>query len=205
MLNVFIFGLCFLSFNGINANVSERISKLESQNTRLRERLHDHIKTYNGLLQMYVDKTSHVNYADPDTRQRRDCHTRPSPIAFHALMSQSIFPLGAKQILQYDDVITNVGNAYDKFTGIFQAPIGGVYEFVATMWSREGYHMDYEMLHNGIDVCYGQAGKTNQTMGVCVSVLSIASGDRVWVRNHATGSVYVNGHGYPAFSGHLVA
>ncbi|XP_033749278.1 uncharacterized protein LOC117333966 [Pecten maximus] len=83
-----------------------------------------------------------------------ECHTKPSPVAFHALMTDSIFPVGAKQIIQYDDVITNVGNAYDKYTGIFQAPIGGAYEFIATMWSREGYHMDYEMLHNGNDGCF---------------------------------------------------
>ncbi|XP_033750030.1 caprin-2-like [Pecten maximus] len=204
MWNVLIFGICFLSMSGIEANVSERISKLERQNIRLREKLQGHISTYNSFLQLYVDQTTNVKHVDPDTRQRRECHTKPSPVAFHALMTDSIFPVGAKQIIQYDDVITNVGNAYDKYTGIFQAPIGGAYEFIATMWSREGYHMDYEMLHNGNDVCYGNAGPTNQTMGVCVSVLELLSGDRVWIRNRGTGSVYVNGQGYPAFSGHLI-
>jgi len=123
---------------------------------------------------------------------------------FHARLTNAIYPIGTNQIVNYDAVVTNVGNGYDSFTGLFRAPVAGFYEFIATMWSSDGNFLEYEMVRNGVDMCYGRASETNQTMGTCVSMIQLAEGDRVWVRHLNGVGTYANGEEFPSFVGHLI-
>lgn len=125
-------------------------------------------------------------------------------MVFHARLQNAIYPIGTNQIIAYEDVVTNIGGGYDSFTGLFRAPVGGVYEFIATMWSSDGNYLEFEMVRNGVDMCYGRASLSNQTMGTCVSMIELASGDRVWVRHLGGRGAYANGFEYPSFVGHLI-
>ncbi|VDI43276.1 Hypothetical predicted protein [Mytilus galloprovincialis] len=55
------------------------------------------------------------------------------PIAFMAGLSQTIVNPTSGQHLIFDQVITNVGNAYRDLHGIFTAPVGGYYSFTLNM------------------------------------------------------------------------
>ena len=46
--------------------------------------------------------------------------------------------LGEHSILVFDDVVFNVGDGYDPHTGIFTAPVSGVYSFFLTQMSSDG-------------------------------------------------------------------
>lgn len=55
-------------------------------------------------------------------------------VAFHAKLKNPISSLSPNQIIKnqiikYDDVITNIGEGYDRTTGKFTAPMDGVYSF----------------------------------------------------------------------------
>jgi hypothetical protein len=58
------------------------------------------------------------------------CFTTPPPeaarIAFYAVLTHDL-SLGQHQTVEYDKVITNVGNAYDSRHGHFISPVKGVY------------------------------------------------------------------------------
>ncbi|KAG5266315.1 hypothetical protein AALO_G00229610 [Alosa alosa] len=58
---------------------------------------------------------------------------RPSNVAFSTSFSvktdKHIGPLKTDTTLLFDLVFTNVGNAYDTTTGLFTAPLKGVYQF----------------------------------------------------------------------------
>lgn len=133
-----------------------------------------------------------------------NCSNSHSPVIFQARLSSSIYPLGSNQIITYDSTVINLGSAYDTLTGIFDAPVGGLYQFMATMWSHDGYNLDFQMMFNGHEVCAGRTTSTNQSMGICSAILQIPSGGRVFVRHKKTSSRYAQGANYAEFAGHLI-
>ncbi|XP_078313066.1 complement C1q-like protein 2 [Crassostrea virginica] len=137
-------------------------------------------------------------------RKSRAANCSASPIVFQARLSSTIYPLGANQIIAYDSIVTNEGNAYDTLTGMFEATVTGLYQFMATMWSNDGYNVDFQMIYNGAEVCAGRTTTTNQSMGICSAILQIPTGGRVFVRHKGTSGNYALGGNYAVFAGHLI-
>jgi hypothetical protein len=71
--------------------------------------------------------------------------TTPSPsiskVAFSAILTTPL-ALGEHQIVEYDKVLTNIGNGYDSRHGHFTAPIKAVYLFSCSMMNIEGKDRD---------------------------------------------------------------
>ncbi|XP_041634950.1 complement C1q-like protein 3 [Cheilinus undulatus] len=117
-----------------------------------------------------------------------------------------IGPFETDTILIYKTVITNIGNAYDPVTGIFTAPVAGVYYFtfffltggeltthVVLMKNSQvtflslDFHTEHDMADNGGNAIF----------------LQLQPGDQVYMR--LTASTHVFGGDYvTTFSGSLV-
>lgn len=123
---------------------------------------------------------------------------------FQAHLQNSIYPIGYNQIVTYDHIVTNEGSAYDALTGMFEATSSGLYQFIATMWSNNGYNIDFEIMLNGAEVCAGRTTTTNQSMGVCSAILQVPAGGRVFVRHKSNTGNYAKGDNYAVFAGHLI-
>lgn len=137
-------------------------------------------------------------------RRATNCSNPHRPVVFQARLSSTIYPLGSNQIITYDSTVINEGNAYDTLTGMFEANVGGLYQFMATMWSNNGYNVDFQMIFNGAEVCAGRTTTTNQSMGICSAILQIPDGGRVFVRHKGTSGNYARGGNYAEFAGHLI-
>jgi hypothetical protein len=72
-------------------------------------------------------------------------------------------------IVEYDKVITNVGNAYDSRHGHFISPVKGVYLMSFTAKNRIRGAVDIEMVRNGVRVAHSFGGSTLFNIGTSIS------------------------------------
>ncbi|KAK3105901.1 hypothetical protein FSP39_008126 [Pinctada imbricata] len=112
--------------------------------------------------------------------------------------------LGDKQIIDFDKITTNVGNAFDNATSMFTAPMNGVYVFEVVVGTNGQSTTDLEIVKNGAHLkrVYGSSyhGWATSTGSVTTR---LTSGDKVYVRQYTYNHGLV-GHELTSFSGFMV-
>ena len=124
-------------------------------------------------------------------------------IAFYAVLTQDL-TLGQHQIVEYDKVITNVGNAYDSRHGHFISPVKGVYLMSFALMNMNVGDMTIEMVRNGVRVSYGYAGSSDYNMATQVAIVMLEKGDMVWMRHAHSSTQTLHGYEYNTFAGTLL-
>ena len=94
--------------------------------------------------------------------------------------------------LVFPKVITNVGNGDNSSDGVFTAPRAGVYVFFVNVQGYSNNDVYVDIVLNGANKVRTMA-QTNYDAGPNLAVLSLQTGDRVWVKYHA-------GQGYYTYS-----
>lgn len=126
------------------------------------------------------------------------------PIAFHSTLSKSYSQMSPHQIIPFEVSYVNVGNGYDSYFGLFQAPVSGYYQFVLTSQVPSSYMVNLEIVRNGNMLCRAHAATYSQE-GYCVTMIHLNKGDDVWVRHYGGQGTYLyHGNFVPSFSGHLI-
>ena len=134
--------------------------------------------------------------------------TTPSPsiskVAFSAILTTQL-ALGEHQIVEYDKVLTNIGNGYDSRHGHFTAPIKAVYLFSCSMMNMEGTSIYLEIVKNGIRVAHLFADDDDYSMATQVVIVLLEKGDMIWVRHSDTSSSQsLHETGYNTFVGTIL-
>ena len=119
--------------------------------------------------------------------------------------------LGPGYPVIFDHVVTNIGDAYNNKTGIFTAPISGVYVFNMALMVEPSQDQYLEFVKDGQHVMfnYGHAiGAAQYVSSSRTTTLDVVRGEEVWIRtrnlaHHGTGIVH--GNGFSTFSGWLLA
>ncbi|XP_041635347.1 cerebellin-1-like [Cheilinus undulatus] len=114
-------------------------------------------------------------------------------------------PFLVETTLIYRTVITNIGNAYNSATGVFTAPVAGVYYFTF-FYTAEGARRVHLMLYKNnlmVVTANDPVLSDNGDNGGNAVYLPLARGDRVYVRMGANSYVYGNGY-LTTFSGSLI-
>ena len=99
-------------------------------------------------------------------------------------------------------VITNVGNGYNPSDGVFTAPVAGVYVFFVNLQGYSSNTLYTYIVLNGTSKVRTLA-YTNYDAGPNLAVLSLQTGDRVWVKRDSGSSYYSEGR-ITTFSGFLI-
>ena len=106
-------------------------------------------------------------------------------------------------ILQYSNVITNVGGAYNPADSTFTAPMEGYYVF---SWSTSTYDRKYtvsSIMKNGARTVSQSAyagAVTNQGDSTSeTAVLHLVQGDRVWINLYQGEAPYMDGAAYSTY------
>ena len=113
-----------------------------------------------------------------------------------------------KQIIIFDHVELNLGNAYNVLHGNFLAPVNGTYQFSIYACSEVGHVIVLDLMRNGSIVGHLLAG--DQDYSACSSstfLLELKKGDDVYVSEGSYGDYLFahNTYGYPRFTGVLLS
>ncbi|KAK3102965.1 hypothetical protein FSP39_015341 [Pinctada imbricata] len=123
-------------------------------------------------------------------------------IAFSAQLKKGVLTdMKAGQTIKFDDVITNEGNGYSKESGIFTAPLGGMYTLSWSFLTYNKGHAHLFLYRNGNEVFRtysGDQSNRHETGGATIN-LRLNTGDKVELRSGTNGGNLH--HLYSVFSG----
>lgn len=114
-------------------------------------------------------------------------------------------PLTSRQILKFDDVVTNIGGGYSSQTGIFTAPVTGVYAFFLnfmTTVKRRDVLLAIDQQGTTLDLVYAQGTADPHDQGSALVTTYMTAGQQLWVRQHVGDAI--RGSWYTIFSGFLI-
>ncbi|XP_026060879.1 cerebellin 9 [Carassius auratus] len=109
--------------------------------------------------------------------------------------------------LVYENVLTNIGNAYDANTGIFTAPVKGVYFFNFVVFNPYDISTGVRLFKNGHFVVGATDNPPKQDTEdtTCNSVsLILEQGDRIYLQLIEKRRIYTDSLRRNTFSGHLL-
>lgn len=106
-------------------------------------------------------------------------------VAFTATLSQSK-SFSSVTTLVFSTILTNIGGGYNAVTGIFTAPLGGVYFFNCKLTDRQNsngpsLHFVKNGAIQGTDISNKGPSGIFRTSSSSI-VLELSHGDRVWVK-----------------------
>lgn len=141
-----------------------------------------------------------IIFLKKETSSLLDLTNHRKRVAFHTRLTQHV-TLGSSQTVIFDDVITNIGNAYDHLTGLFTAPYDGVYFFASSFLKPgDGPSLHLEMMKNEASISKGHAAAGNNAS----AIVSLKLGDVIKIR-HFEGTSTETIHGdWSFFTGYLV-
>ncbi|CDQ91151.1 unnamed protein product [Oncorhynchus mykiss] len=138
---------------------------------------------------------------------KRATADRPK-VAFSAGLTDSgtVGPFVAETTLVYTKIFSNIGKAYNPATGVFTAPVRGLYYISFTAMSvQTSFYFYAYMYKNGQKIMYSQGYNAGgyETLSNGVS-LELEEGDVVYMRIPASNRLYDNSNNHNIFSGFLL-
>ncbi|KAK3599597.1 hypothetical protein CHS0354_035837 [Potamilus streckersoni] len=100
-------------------------------------------------------------------------------VAFTAYVSNHMNNIGVGQMIKCDEALTNIGDAYDPFTGYFTAPSTGLYLFSFFTGQEGPYQIYVRLMVNNINQVDGVAEGTindHNDQGGNVAIIQLNAG-----------------------------
>ncbi|XP_077421000.1 uncharacterized protein LOC144051052 isoform X8 [Vanacampus margaritifer] len=180
------------------------------------EKLLDELKTECAAQTLHLDDTeSRLTQSIAELmlrlhvlEQRRTQTSGETKVAFAAALtdSGSVGPFDHESTLIFSKVFTNVGRAYDETSGVFLAPVGGVYVFSFTAADfLKGYmgvtlYRNQQPIVSSLDL-NDHGGYASATNG---ALIPLEAGDRVRLSLPASYRLYDDTRSFSVFSGFLL-
>ncbi|XP_036939950.1 complement C1q-like protein 2 isoform X2 [Acanthopagrus latus] len=114
-------------------------------------------------------------------------------------------PFNTEITLVYRDVYTNTGS-YNPATGIFTAPVRGVYYFSFSGHNISTRPMGLRLMKNGVQMVtvYNHVAGNRYETATNGMTLRLQAGDQVYMRLRAHTWIYDNSNNHSTFIGHLL-
>ncbi|XP_030286075.1 complement C1q-like protein 4 [Sparus aurata] len=143
-----------------------------------------------------------------ETEMMRTMSKSKTKVAFSALIEKggAYGPFKTDITLAYNKVLTNIGDAYNSSTGVFTAPITGVYYFNFFYHAGGKHASKLELFKNSEMIVRSSDHKSDSDgadNGGNAVVLQLQQGDQVYVHMPANHHVWAGDH--TTFSGFLLS
>nr|XP_020510204.1 cerebellin-2-like [Labrus bergylta] len=177
----------------LNATVDElrgqkaEVEKLNKENEGLETRLHAAEKEIDGLKR---DSGAHRVAFSASLSNFGEIYKGPS----------------TDKTLIFKRIFSNVGDGYDESTGVFTAPVDGLYYFSFSTYGYNTHVMGAMLIKNGIRQIstYDFPSVDGSDSSSNSVVLQLAAGDKLHMELWDDGGVFDNLNGHTTFSGFLV-
>ncbi|KAL4618281.1 cerebellin-2-like [Arapaima gigas] len=127
-------------------------------------------------------------------------------VAFSAGLAEEMYigPFSTDVTLVYRNVLTNVGNAYSPATGIFTAPVKGVYQFTFTTHAGANFPTFVLLVQNGniLSMISDWIGGDGSNSAANSAIAHLNVGDQVYVQLYRGTHLWSGPHS--SFSGVLL-
>jgi hypothetical protein len=131
--------------------------------------------------------------------------TKIPKIAFNARTKYSRTIYVVAQTIVFPDVLLNEGGGYDKITGIFTAPLAGLYHFSVHICHATAKFMVVAIVHMDTDVAMTTGYENdNSSCSSAMALVKMEIGDRVYVKVAYPSTMYADKYRWPSFSGVLL-
>ena len=103
-----------------------------------------------------------------------------APVAFSAYPSITI-DYDAGSIVQFDTIVTNIGNSYNPSFSVFQCPFDGIYLFSLSLETNIGPDMHAGIIKDGLHLLSSRSDDINNIQSSVVVVAECLENETVWV------------------------
>jgi hypothetical protein len=126
-------------------------------------------------------------------------------VAFTARLRNNVTARSLQNLI-FDDVLTNIGNAYNPDTGIFKVPYSGRYLFSLTVRAQYQRQVCTEIVAEPTVIGQLTAGDSeiDRASASVTVVVILEAGNEVYVRETKTWTGHFYGEGYTVFTGILL-
>lgn len=108
-------------------------------------------------------------------------------VAFYSYLSKTLQKPSTSHVIVYDNVVTNIGGHYNRYTGVFTAPQSGTYVFTFTVYCSAGGGLSLELMANSFIfdgvICNASGADWHRTAS-STAVKQINQGDTIFIRTH---------------------
>lgn len=118
------------------------------------------------------------------------------------MLSKTVTISGSSNVV-FAKVFTNAGNAYDSKTGIFRAPVKGLYYFNCNFLS-DGSKLHIVLVKDNNKLTYGHSRNT-QDAGSITGTLELQKGDKVSIQHYSAVGSETMQDSYSSFTGYLIS
>ncbi|KAF4117544.1 hypothetical protein G5714_002097 [Onychostoma macrolepis] len=194
-------------------SLEKEMERLRTENTAQTKRLEDTKIKMDELLkeneaqakelETMRGTTNDVKYKMDDLIKQNEV----SKVAFSVSLSSSNGPHSSLHTLMYKHIFLNTGEAYDANTGIFTAPMKGVYAFrvFSKAYGSQDKAVVAGLFRNGQHEISTYARQDGGFIGSSNGVsLLLEKGDQIYVNLYPGYWIFDNEHHHSTFSGHLL-
>ena len=129
-------------------------------------------------------------------------------VAFYAFNTDKPAATLSGSTIILDHAATNVGNAYDTTTGVFTAPVSGLYDFQASIMPSEPGHQSYaRLLVNGrlVAIAVADTEHNQWDQSTVRAVVHVTANQQVRLEAYGYSNYYsASAEPYTTFSGYLI-
>ncbi|XP_071135034.1 uncharacterized protein [Mytilus edulis] len=172
--------------------------------------IHQEQKRFNQSFDRFLENTKHTSNKtihEMFGKQQKglEASTKRDIVAFSAYRISSQTLSSNKNNFKFDNVWTNIGNGYNPSTGVFTAPLPGVYHFSVVGLSVNNKDLYLRLVHNNDFTSQNLVSGDGVKTGMIDVVFHLQRRDTVSVRGYSGHKMYSDSTFHGTYSGYLIA